>query len=58
MVQETVWVTGASSGIGKELVRLFAADGIRPILLARRSGVLEALPDDLPKAPGADPRAS
>ena len=32
---ETVLITGASSGIGRQLARLFAADGARLVLLGR-----------------------
>ncbi len=44
---ETVLVTGASSGIGLELARCFAADGCRLVLLARNTPTLEALAGEL-----------
>jgi len=40
-------ITGASSGIGLELARLFAADAIPLILVARRIDRLKALQDEL-----------
>jgi hypothetical protein len=48
---ETVLVTGASSGIGRELARCFAADGSRMVLVARSGGPLNALADELKAAP-------
>ena len=50
MSLETVLVTGASSGIGRELARCFAADGCKLILLARKRDVLNTLADELHRA--------
>ena len=44
---ETVLITGASSGIGLELAKCFAADGCRLILLARNTEALELLAGEL-----------
>ena len=44
---ETVLITGASSGIGLELARCFAADGCRLILLARSTAALDTLAANL-----------
>ena len=43
MSRETVLITGASSGIGLELARLFAADGSNLILVARSEDRLHTL---------------
>ncbi len=45
--RETVLVTGASSGLGRELAELFAADGSDLVLVARRTGLLEELAERL-----------
>ena len=50
MSVETVLVTGASSGIGLELAKCFAADGCRLVLVARKGSVLETLATELRKA--------
>jgi short-subunit dehydrogenase len=44
---ETVLITGASSGIGWELAKKFAADGSRLILTARNTEALQSLADQL-----------
>jgi hypothetical protein len=45
--KETVLITGASSGIGLELAKCFAADGCRLILIARNASALEKLAEEL-----------
>ena len=52
MKTETVLVTGASSGIGRELAKCFAADGCRLVLIARGGKALDALAEELKKAHG------
>jgi len=44
---ETVLITGASSGIGLELAKCFAADGCRLVLVARNTAALEKLAEEL-----------
>ena len=44
---ETVLITGASSGIGLELARCFAADKSRLVLVARNTRALQSLADEL-----------
>ena len=44
---ETVLITGASSGIGLELAKCFAAGGSRLVLVARNTPALEALAEGL-----------
>ena len=46
---KTVWVTGASSGIGKALAIAFAQSGAQLILSGRRVDALQAVADELPK---------
>lgn len=44
---KTALITGASSGIGLELVRLFAADGYRLVLVARNRAALQQIGEQL-----------
>lgn len=53
---ETVLVTGASSGIGLELARLFAADGSHLILVARNEERLNAVASALRSEHGIEAR--
>lgn len=48
MTGRVVWITGASSGIGAELARSFAARGAHVVVSARRIDRLRALVDSLP----------
>jgi hypothetical protein len=47
LINETVLITGASSGIGLELAKCFAADGCRLVLVARNTEALQSLAAEL-----------
>lgn len=44
---QTVWITGASSGIGKALAEAFSKEGAKTILSGRRIEALQAVADGL-----------
>jgi short-subunit dehydrogenase len=48
-------ITGASAGIGTELARVFASNGHRVVLVARRADRLKALSGEITAAGGATP---
>jgi short-subunit dehydrogenase len=50
---ETVLITGASSGIGRELARLYASDGAELVLISRSEDKLRQLADELAATYGA-----
>jgi short-subunit dehydrogenase len=52
MARETVLITGASSGIGLELAKLFAADKSDLVLVARNKAALEKLEEELQRDHG------
>ncbi len=55
MTERITLITGASAGIGAELARVFAANGHRLALVARRADRLRALADEIAAAGGAEP---
>nr|WP_249160346.1 SDR family oxidoreductase [Bradyrhizobium manausense] len=55
VTERVTLITGASAGIGTELARVFAANGHRLALTARRADRLEALADELTSRCGKKP---
>ncbi|HUR37183.1 MAG TPA: SDR family oxidoreductase [Terriglobales bacterium] len=52
--EQTVLITGASAGIGHELAKLFARDGYRLVLVARRKVAMEKIAEELRKLGSPD----
>ncbi|MBQ8556338.1 MAG: SDR family oxidoreductase [Clostridia bacterium] len=52
LVNKSVVVTGASSGMGKAIVELFVKEGANVVAVARRAERLDALKESLKDAPG------
>ncbi len=52
MAKETALITGASSGIGLEFAKLFAADGSDLVIVARREERLKEIAEELSSAHG------
>ena len=55
MTERVTLITGASAGIGAELARVFAANGHRVVLVARRADRLAALAGEITSAGGSAP---
>ena len=55
MTERVTLITGASAGIGTELARVFASNGHRVALVARRADRLTKLADEIVAAGGAAP---
>ena len=52
---KTALVTGASTGIGRAIAKLLAAEGVRLAIAARRRALLETLADEIAAAGGHKP---
>lgn len=55
MTERVTLITGASAGIGTELARVFASNGHRVVLVARRADRLKTLSGEIIAAGGAAP---
>jgi uncharacterized protein len=55
VTERVTLITGASAGIGAELARVFASNGHRVVLVARRAERLTALANEIAAAGGAVP---
>lgn len=54
LMGRTILITGASSGIGEAMARLFACEGARLLLCARRTDRLETLAEELHASHGTE----
>jgi 3-oxoacyl-[acyl-carrier protein] reductase len=52
---KTAIVTGAGTGIGLEIAKVLAEEGVRVVLVGRREGVLRQAASELSRAPSAEP---
>jgi 3-oxoacyl-[acyl-carrier protein] reductase len=50
-------VTGTSVGIGREIARVLAAEGVQTVVTARRAALLTTLQDEIERAGGPRPLA-
>ena len=50
-------VTGTSVGLGREIARVLAAEGVQTVVVARRANLLATLQDEIERAGGPRPRA-
>src|SRR3979409_1799481 len=55
VTERVTLITGASAGIGTEMARVFAANGHRVALVARREHRLSVLADEITATGGATP---
>jgi len=53
----TAVVTGCSVGIGREIARVLAAEGVATLIVARREALLKTLQDEIETAGGPRPHA-
>src|SRR5690348_3338 len=53
----TAVVTGCSVGIGREIARVLAAEGVLTLVVARRGELLKTLQDEIEAAGGPRPHA-
>jgi NADP-dependent 3-hydroxy acid dehydrogenase YdfG len=45
--EKVVWITGAGSGIGRAVARMFAAEGASLVLIGRRASMLQSVYDEV-----------
>jgi uncharacterized protein len=55
VTERVTLITGASAGIGAEMARIFASNGHRVALVARRADRLERLAGEITASGGAAP---
>jgi NADP-dependent 3-hydroxy acid dehydrogenase YdfG len=45
--EKVVWITGAGSGIGRAVARMFGAEGASLVLIGRRASMLQNVYDEV-----------